>query len=374
MAVSTGSRHADTSALEALVNAAAGILAADSLSDTLGRIAHHLGVLLDFDEITLYEVDRTAGMLRPVFALGAYADEVMADAFPIGEGVTGWVVANRRTRNVERADHDPIVAVVEGTELEPESLVSVPLIVGDRVVAALNVYRLGVGRAFTDAEVEQVEQFATMAALAFDSARRRETLREQARSDGLTGLLNHRACHERLGEEVARATAADRPLSVVVVDLDHFKTVNDTCGHECGDEVLAAFGVMLRANLRGADIAARAGGEEFVVVLPDTDRSGAMHVAEHLRRATTALAVPRLGARITASFGVATLPDDAVDTDALLRLADRALYAAKQRGRNRVEAASVAAAAPTGTEPPAEALIDATLRASAADAAESAAR
>ena len=174
MAVSTGSRHADTSALEALVNAAAGILAADSLSDTLGRIAHHLGVLLDFDEITLYEVDRTAGMMRPVFALGAYADEVLADAFPIDEGVTGWVVANRGTRNVERADHDPIVAVVEGTELEPESLVSVPLIVGDRVVAALNVYRLGVGRAFTDAEVEQVEQFATMAALAFDSARRRD--------------------------------------------------------------------------------------------------------------------------------------------------------------------------------------------------------
>src|SRR5215212_9543742 len=118
---------------------------------------------------------RPAGMLRPVFALGAYADEVMADVFPIGEGVTGWVVENRCTRNVERADHDPIVAVVEGTELEPESLVSVPLIVGDRVVAALNVYRLGIGRAFSGAEVEQVEQFATMAALAFDSAMRRET-------------------------------------------------------------------------------------------------------------------------------------------------------------------------------------------------------
>ena len=227
MAVSTGSRHADTSALEALVDAAAGILAADSLSDTLGRIAHHLGVLLDFDEITLYEVDRAAGMLRPVFALGAYADEVMADAFPIGEGVTGWVVANRRTRNVERADHDPIVAVVEGTELEPESLVSVPLIVGDRVVAALNVYRIGVGTRVHRRRGRAGRAFATMAALAFDSARQRETLREQARSDGLTGLLNHRACHERLGEEVARATAADRPLSVVVLDLDHFKTVND---------------------------------------------------------------------------------------------------------------------------------------------------
>ena len=92
--------------------------------------------------------------------------------------------------------------------MEPESLVSVPLLVEDRVVAALNVYRIGVDKSFSDAEVAQVERFATMAALAFDSARQRDTLREQARTDGLTGLLNHRACHERLGEELARAAAA----------------------------------------------------------------------------------------------------------------------------------------------------------------------
>ena len=240
MAVPTGSRRADASALEALVDAAAGILAADSLSDTLGRIAHHLSELLDYDELSVYEVDRAAGMLVPVFALGAYADEVMADSFPVTEGVTGWVVSNRCTRNVARADQDPIVAVVEGTEMEPESLVSVPLLVEDRVVAVLNVYRIGVGKSFRDAEVAQVERFATMAALAFDSARQRDTLREQARTDGLTGLLNHRACHERLGEEVARAAADERPLSVVVLDIDHFKAVNDAYGHAEGDKVLVA--------------------------------------------------------------------------------------------------------------------------------------
>ena len=89
-------------------------------------------------------------MLVPVFALGAYADEVMADSFPVTEGVTGWVVTNRRTRNVERADSEPLAAVVEGTEKEPESLVSVPLLVGDRCVAALNVYRIGLGKEFSD--------------------------------------------------------------------------------------------------------------------------------------------------------------------------------------------------------------------------------
>ena len=99
------------------------------------------------------------------------------------------------------------MAIVEGTEMEPESLVSVPLLVEDGVVAALNVYRIGIGKGFSDAEVAQVERFATMAALAFDSARQRDTLREQARTDGLTGLLNHRACHERLSEEITRAAA-----------------------------------------------------------------------------------------------------------------------------------------------------------------------
>ena len=146
-------------------------------------------------------------MLVPVFALGAYADEVMADSFPVTEGVTGWVVTNRRTRNVERADIEPLAAVVEGTENEPESLVSVPLLVGDRVVAALNVYRIGSARSSARPRSRTVERFATMAALAFDSARQRDTLREQARTDGLTGLLNHRACHETLREELAGATA-----------------------------------------------------------------------------------------------------------------------------------------------------------------------
>ena len=334
MAVSTGSRHADTSALEALVNAAAGILAADSLSDTLGRIAHHLGVLLDFDEITLYEVDRTAGMLRPVFALGAYADEVMADAFPIGEGVTGWVVANRRTRNVERADHDPIVAVVEGTELEPESLVSVPLIVGDRVVAALNVYRLGVGRAFTDAEVEQVEQFATMAALAFDSARRRETLREQARSDGLTGLLNHRACHERLGEEVARATArgpaAERGRRSTSTTSRPSTTRSATpratrCSCAAADR--------LRSIVREDDVVARLGGEEFALILPGVDGD---HAGEAAERARAAIATVEVGGRpLSCSAGVASFPADAGEAGRLLELADGAMYWAKRSGRDQ---------------------------------------
>ena len=333
MVTPTGSRHADASALEALVDAAAGILAADSLSETLGRIAHHLAALLDYDEISVYEVDRAAAMLVPVFAVGAYADEVMADSFPVTEGVTGWVVSNRRTRNIERADEDPIVAVVAGTEMEPESLVSVPLLVEDRVVAVLNVYRIGIGNSFSDAEVAQVERFATMAALAFDSARQRDTLREQARTDGLTGLLNHRACHERLSEEIERAAALDRPLSVVVLDLDHFKTVNDAYGHAEGDKVLVAAAEKLRSVVREGDLVARLGGEEFALIMPGVDGERAAEASE---RARAAIAEVRVGgAALSCSGGVAAFPDDAHDAARLLELADGALYWAKRSGRDQ---------------------------------------
>jgi diguanylate cyclase (GGDEF)-like protein len=342
MAVPTGSRHADASALEALVDAAAGILAADSLSDTLGRIAHHLGELLDYDELSVYEVDRAAEMLVPVFALSEYAEEVMADSFPLDEGVTGWVVTNRRTRNVERADQDPIVAVVEGTEMEPESLVSVPLVVGDRVVAALNVYRIGTDKQFSAAEVAQVERFATMAALAFDSARQRDTLREQARTDGLTGLLNHRACHERLGEEVARAAALERPLSVVVIDLDHFKTVNDSAGHAAGDAVLRQLRDLLKSVSRSSDIIVRWGGDEFLLVARDLSGDGLVELAERIR-ARVASHVFEIGegrvVRTTCSVGFACYPFfreqlDALSWEQVISVADRALYVAKASGRN----------------------------------------
>jgi len=333
MAVPTGTRRADASALEALVDAAAGILAADSLSDTLGRIAHHLSELLDYDELSVYEVDRAGSMLVPVFALGAYADEVMADSFPVTEGVTGWVVSNRRTRNVLRADQDPLVAVVEGTEMEPESLVSVPLLVEDRVVAAVNVYRLGTDRSFSEAEVAQVERFATMAALAFDSARQRDTLREQARTDGLTGLLNHRACHERLQEEIDHGAELERPLGIVVLDLDHFKTVNDAYGHAEGDKVLVAAAQRLRSAVREDDLVARLGGEEFALILPGVDGTRAAEAAERARAAIAEIRVG--GSALCCSAGVASYPDDARDAGRLLELADGALYWAKRSGRDQ---------------------------------------
>ena len=136
---------------------------------------------------------------------------------------------------------------------------------------------------------------------------------------------------------VAEATRGARPLAALLLDLDHFKNINDTYGHGPGDEVLAAVGEALRSTVRESDFAGRYGGEEFLILLPDTDLASGLAVAEKLRAAVGLIGVAGVDRPITTSVGVATLPGHGHDTPTLLRSADRALYRAKANGRNRVE-------------------------------------
>jgi diguanylate cyclase (GGDEF)-like protein len=331
--ITSATSQPGSSALDALLDAAAGILAADSLRETLGRIAEHLRALLPYDDLTLYEVEPGGKTMRPVIAVGSWVEEIMADRHGIDAGVTGWVVRNRRTRNVPNTLHDPLCTTVPGTEEEAEAFVCVPLLVHDRVVGTLNVYRTGGDVAFSSAETALVERFATMAALAYDSARQRDSLREQVATDGLTGLLNHRGAQDRVRREIELARAGSRPVSVVVLDLDHFKLINDSHGHGEGDKALAAAAARLRQAVREGDAVGRLGGEEFLLVLPSVDGAGAVEAAE---RARMALADVRVhGRSLECSAGVATFPADADEAPELLERADAALYAAKHGGRRQ---------------------------------------
>jgi diguanylate cyclase (GGDEF)-like protein len=164
------------------------------------------------------------------------------------------------------------------------------------------------------------------------------TLADAASHDALTGVLNRTGFQRHADAEMTRACRYDLPLAIVIADLDHFKAVNDTFGHGSGDGALAAFADLCRAQMRPHDRIARVGGEEFVLLLPHTDRSGAVAAAERLRHAMhTHLASPD-GKPITASFGVAAHPHDGSDVEMLLGNADRALYAAKSLGRDRTVA------------------------------------
>ena len=161
----------------------------------------------------------------------------------------------------------------------------------------------------------------------------------RASTDALTGLANRRALDDTLKRMVAQAQRANLPLAALMIDLDQFKEINDEFGHSKGDEFLAAFGAELDTTLRAGDFAARFGGGEFLVLLPATGSEGAYAAAEKLRLAVHALRVPRIDRTITASIGIAVLPDNAVDAEGLERTADRALYLAKANGRGRTELA-----------------------------------
>ncbi len=163
---------------------------------------------------------------------------------------------------------------------------------------------------------------------------------EFAVTDALTGLNNRRYLDTHLATLVDRSNRRGRPLSVLITDIDHFKSINDTHGHEGGDDVLRDFARRVRGAVRGADLACRYGGEEFVVVMPDTTSDIAAQVAERLREAVAAapftIAATGVGAPVTTSVGIATLEADGEGADSLLRRADKALYEAKNSGRNRV--------------------------------------
>lgn len=188
--------------------------------------------------------------------------------------------------------------------------------------------------------LEIAEAAAEQLSLALSNLRLRESLRRQSIRDALTGLYNRRYLEEALSHELARCARRDLPLSVLMLDVDHFKQFNDGQGHAGGDLLLAAVGELLLTRLRAEDVACRYGGEEFTVILPETDGEEAMRVAEQIRGHIAALAVSdgqRALPRVTASIGVASFPADGELGSALIQKADAALYVAKRQGRNRVE-------------------------------------
>lgn len=212
----------------------------------------------------------------------------------------------------------------------------VPSLVSGEVIGSVLVQS---GRVLGPREQDRVTESIAQAAPVLANLRTIAIAETRAATDALTGLPNARACHDNLKRMVAHAGRNLSPVSALMLDLDHFKQVNDRFGHGAGDDALAATGSALRSIPRASDFAGRCGGEEFLILLPDTAHEGALALAEKLRQAIEEIEIPAIDSQVTASIGVASYPLDALDGDALLRKADRALYAAKAAGRNRVELA-----------------------------------
>jgi diguanylate cyclase (GGDEF)-like protein len=225
----------------------------------------------------------------------------------------------------------------------PGTSCCVPLTVGGEVIGSVLLSRPA---PYSEAEEQRIRESVGQAAPVLANLRNLAVAEIRAATDGLTGLPNKRAVTDALKRTFAQAATTQAPLALLLLDLDHFKQVNDQRGHPVGDQVLASVGATLRGTLRTRDFAGRNGGEEFAILLPDTEIADALEIAERIRVAIAEISLHGSDVSVTASIGVAIFPNHASSPDRLERLADAALYLAKRQGRNRVELAEPAPAAP----------------------------
>jgi diguanylate cyclase (GGDEF)-like protein len=245
--------------------------------------------------------------------------------------------------HTEEANNDEALLSCEICGALPGASTCEPLLVGGEVIGVVLIGHPG---ELAASSRQRIRDTVAQAAPVLANLRNLAIAQLQAATDGLTGLPNRRAVQDTLKRMVAQSARGVSPLAALLLDLDHFKDINDTHGHDYGDEVLAATGVALRNAVRDSDFVGRYGGEEFLLLLPSTDKQAALKVAETVRKAIATIHLPNLN-QITASIGVAVLPDDAGDAATLIRSADRALYSAKRNGRDRVEVVVAGARTPS---------------------------
>jgi diguanylate cyclase (GGDEF)-like protein len=282
---------------------------------------------------------------------GGLARDPIGMQIPFGQGITGRCAVENRVVNVGnvRSDAGYIASGVEGARSE----IAVPIRFEEELLGVLTI-ESSAENAFDDDDVRLLSTLGAQAAVSIHQAQLFAESERMAVTDGLTGLYNHRYFHERLRGEMARCTRYVRPLSLVMVDLDDFKAINDRFGHLIGDDVLREVAERIRQNIRGSvamgttkradvDIASRYGGEEFIVIMPEASVAGAAIAAERLRAAFEAEVGRAVGLtdeagqpwRVTGSFGVAGFAPG-IEPDRFIKLADEAVYGAKREGKNRV--------------------------------------
>jgi diguanylate cyclase (GGDEF)-like protein len=282
---------------------------------------------------------REGGLHEICAVSGPHTNELVGQTFKDSTGLVGMVVENRHPlpfRGLCDAGYQ-VVFTRELPSPDLRSLLVLPLLVHQEVLGTL-VLGSDEPSAFGSAVRPTLEVLARHIAVSLANARMMKRLEDLATTDGLTGLLNKRAFIDAARQKLRSAVRFQKPLSVLVCDLDHFKSVNDTHGHDVGDRVIRGFADVLKNGKRDIDIVGRFGGEEFVVVCEQTDLVGAQQLAERIRMdlASTTFVTATGTLRVTCSVGIAAFPRAGQDWDELFRATDEALYASKRGGRDRV--------------------------------------
>ena len=305
----------------------------------LGTVAREALLVLDHANLALVyliEMPRHALALRAVHRRRRDAGVIKGKT---GDLFDQWVLRQGQPlliRNVRNDFRFPVQTTLVD-DRDVASLIAVPMISAQRVLGVLRAESPGVD-AFSGEDLRLLDIVADLAAMAIENMRLYLRMAELAITDDLTGLTVSRYFRERLEEELARARANGGPVSVLLIDIDHFKAYNDTHGHPAGDKLLRAIARTLHQREGSGDLVARYGGEEFAILLNGATREGARVQAEQIRTtiAAQAFALRRGSACVTVSIGVASFPNDGGHPEHVLQVADQRLYQAKARGRNQV--------------------------------------
>jgi diguanylate cyclase (GGDEF)-like protein len=324
------------------------------LNEVLSLIMTKISEHLRPENWSLLLVDDAGRELAFAIAVGEGSESLRGMTLRVGEGVAGWVAANGQALVIPDVSRDPRFSkkADSASGFRTESIICVPLAARGRVLGVIElVNHLPAGHTANgggstlglaledDAAMLVLSTLADFAAIAIENARMYRRIEELTIQDDATRLYNVRYLHRFLDYELNRARQYGSTIALIFFDLDHFKNVNDYNDHLAGTKVLREVAEIVLRTIRKVDVAVRYGGDEFLVVLPETPKESAVLAAERIRAAierSTFLVDERINMRVTASFGVAAFPEDAREKMDLIRAADRAMYTVKRANRNGV--------------------------------------
>jgi diguanylate cyclase (GGDEF)-like protein len=313
-----------------------------NLDSILQTIMEKMAVFFRPDTWSLLMVDEQKDELYFAIAVGDAADALKSIRLKVGEGIAGWVAKHGESLLVPDVYNDPRFAkrIDEMTKWQTRSIICVPLKSKHRVLGVIQLINCAM-ESFSDNEMFFLHALCDYAAIAIENARAVEKIQELTITDDCTGLYNARHLYKTLESEVYRSHRFSYEFSVIFIDLDHFKQVNDTYGHLVGSKLLNEIGFKIKSHLRLIDYAFRYGGDEFVVLLPQTGKESALVVARRLRDVmrSTEFGIERLTLNVRASIGVATYPEDAKSAHEIIRQADEMMYMVKNSTRDNIAVA-----------------------------------
>lgn len=311
------------------------------MKEVLAIVMEKIRVLLRPKNWSLLLLDQETKELKFEVAVGKGAEKLKKIRLKLGEGVAGWVAREKVPVLIPDVSKDPRFSKKgdEVSQFTTQSIICVPLITRGKCLGVIELVNKVEEEGFVEEDLLLLTALADFTAIAIENAISLSKVHELTITDDLTRLYNARFMHSRLDYEIERAKRFKTPLSMIFLDLDNFKTVNDVHGHLYGSKLLQEVARLILGMIRNVDMACRYGGDEFIVLMPVTSKKDAIVVAQKLRtamRKSVFLVEDGINARLTGSFGVACFPEDAEDKNGLIQKSDQAMYRVKNSTRDAV--------------------------------------